>query len=170
MLNKCFTSSLARCVKRFALRHKALLKAIRGDDVHGFIEQLRAQGVTVFRNGGAIGFDTVSALKVIEAKKQYPRIRLEMYLPCRNQSDYWSDVQKEIYRFILSQADRVVYISEHYTRFCMLERDRRMVDGSDLCIAYCLHSDGGTGYTCKYALKQNVPVLNLADRLPKVKG
>lgn len=131
------------------------------------IARLAEEGVTVFRNGGAIGFDTVSALKVIEAKKTYPQIRLEMYLPCRNQSDRWSDLQKEIYRFILSQADSIVYTSEHYTRFCMLERDRRMVDGSDLCIAYCLRSNGGTGYTCKYALKQNVPVLNLAERLPK---
>ena len=131
------------------------------------IEQLRAQGVTVFRNGGAIGFDTIAALKVIAMRQRYPEMRLEMYLPCRNQDTRWPQEQRECYAYILSQADSVHYISDQYTRFCMLERDRRMVDGSDVCVAYCLRTAGGTGYTCQYALKQGVALHNLAHALPR---
>lgn len=129
------------------------------------ILQLMDAGVTVFRNGGAIGFDTVAALKVIAMRQRFPQMKLEMWLPCRNQDAYWPQDQRECYAYILSQADSVRYISEQYTRFCMLERDRRMVDGSDVCVAYCLRTGGGTGYTCQYALKQGVPLHNLAHQL-----
>lgn len=132
------------------------------------ILQLLEQNVTVFRNGGAIGFDTVAALKVIAMRQKYPQMKLEMWLPCRDQDALWPGDQRECYAYILSQADSVHYISENYTRFCMLERDRRMVDGSDFCIAYCVQTKGGTGYTCQYALKQGVTLHNLADRMPRM--
>ena len=126
------------------------------------ILRLLSEGVTVFRNGGAIGFDTVAALKVIAMRQVYPQMELEMWLPCRDQAARWPQEQRECYDYILSQADRVRYISERYTRFCMLERDRRMVDGSDVCVAYCLRTSGGTGYTCQYALHSGVELRNIA--------
>ena len=129
------------------------------------ILQLLEAGVTVFRNGGAIGFDTVAALKVIAMRQKYPQMELEMWLPCRNQDAHWPPDQRECYAYILSQADRVHYISDTYTRACMLERDRRMVDGSDVCLAYCVRTEGGTGYTCQYALKKGVELRNLARLL-----
>ena len=131
------------------------------------ILQLLGAGVTVFRNGGAIGFDTVAALKVIALRQKYPQMELEMWLPCRNQDAHWPPDQRECYAYILSQADRVHYISDTYTRACMLERDRRMVDGSDVCLAYCVRTEGGTGYTCQYALKQGVELRNLARLIGK---
>lgn len=155
----CFTGH-----RRIDPRHLPHLSRL----LEGEIEKLLAQGVTVFRNGGAIGFDTVAALNVIAMRQRHPEMRLEMYLPCRNQDARWPQEQRECYAYILSQADRVHYISDQYTRYCMLERDRRMVDGSDVCIAYCLRTAGGTGYTCQYALKQGVALHNLAHLLPKV--
>ena len=131
------------------------------------ILQLLGAGVTVFRNGGAIGFDTVAALKVIALRQKYPQMELEMWLPCRDQDAHWPPDQRECYAYILSQADRVHYISDTYTRACMLERDRRMVDGSDVCLAYCVRTEGGTGYTCQYALKQGVELRNLARLIGK---
>lgn len=131
------------------------------------ILDLLASGVTVFRNGGAIGYDTVAALKVIAMRQRYPQMRLEMWLPCRNQDAHWPSDQRECYAYILSQADEVHYISDVYTRACMLERDRRMVDGSDVCVAYCVRTEGGTGYTCQYALKKGVELRNLAQKLPR---
>ena len=131
------------------------------------ILQLLEAGVTVFRNGGAIGFDTVAALKVIAMRQKYPQMELEMWLPCRDQDAHWPPDQRECYAYIRSQADRVHYISDTYTRACMLERDRRMVDGSDVCLAYCVRTEGGTGYTCQYALKQGVELRNLARLIGK---
>ncbi len=152
----CFTGH--RQIRR---DHIARLPALLEEEILALL----AQGVTVFRNGGAIGFDTVAALKVIALRQRYPQMELEMWLPCREQDARWPAEQRECYAYILSQADRVHYVNEHYSRFCMLERDRRMVDGSDVCLAYCLRTAGGTGYTCQYALKQGVKLKNLAHRL-----
>ncbi|MBO5842697.1 MAG: DUF1273 family protein, partial [Clostridia bacterium] len=51
-------------------------------------------GAVCFRAGGAIGFDTLAALCVIEQKKQYPHIRLELILPCRDQDVAWSEADR----------------------------------------------------------------------------
>lgn len=137
------------------------------DALESEILRLLEQGVTTFRNGGAIGFDTIAALKVIVLRRYHPQMRLELWLPCRNQDKHWPPDQRACYAYILEQADEIHYISDGYTRGCMLERDRRMVDGSDVCVAYCLRTEGGTGYTCQYALKQGVEIRNLARAIPR---
>lgn len=131
------------------------------------IEKMIERGVTVFRNGGAVGFDTLAALKVIEKRKKYPHIRLEMYLPCKEQSKKWNDFSKAVYEFVLTHADSIRYVSEEYTSHCMLDRNKKMVDGSHFCIAYCLNSSGGTAFTVEYAKKRSVRVFNLGDMLSK---
>ena len=123
------------------------------------------QGATVFRTGGAIGFDTVAALKVLELKERYPHIRLELILPCRNQTEYWEETAVRTYRYILEHADSYRYLFDSYVDGCMQERDRRLVDGSDICVAYCNRSRGGTAYTFAYALRAGVEVINLHDLL-----
>ena len=42
-------------------------------------------------------------------------------------------------------------------------RNRALVDGSDTCVAYLTANRGGTLYTCAYALKQGLTLINLAD-------
>ena len=128
----------------------------------GAIEKLIAAGVTTFRSGGAVGFDTFAALKIIEKKRENPAIRLELYLPCRDQSARWDDYCKEAYEYLLKSADGITYTSEKYSRGCMLDRDRKMVEGSDFCIGYCTKSRGGTAYTLEYAKKSGVRTLNIA--------
>lgn len=153
----CFTGH--RVIR---LNHLRRLPALLEAELVSLIEK---EGVTVFRNGGAIGFDTIAALKVLELRDRYPQIELEMWLPCRDQDAHWSDRQREYYRYILSHANRVHYIGEKYTRGCMQERNRRMVNDSSFCVAFCLHTEGGSGYTCKYSLRSGVTLHNLARRL-----
>ena len=126
------------------------------------IEKLTLAGVTTFRTGGAIGFDMFAALKVIEKKTDHQQLRLELYLPCRDQPNKWNEYNKHAYGYVLSHADKIIYTAESYTRGCMLYRDRRMVEGSQFCIAYCTRSSGGTAYTLDYAKKHGLRVLNLA--------
>ena len=133
-------------------------------------EQLRAliaRGARNFRAGGALGFDTLAALKVLELREQMPEagLRLDLYLPCRDQTRGWNEACCRAYDYVLDHADSFRYISEQYTSTCMLERDRRMVDGSDVCVAYCTRNQGGSFYTCTYALKKDVQLINLADQL-----
>lgn len=122
-------------------------------------------GYEEFRAGGALGFDTVAAMAVLETKKQYPHIRLVLYIPCRQQDSSWRPKDRERYRKIMDMADEVKVLSEQYYRGCMFVRNRALVDGSDLCIAYLKQMKGGTKMTVDYANKQQVTVMNLGDEL-----
>lgn len=123
------------------------------------------QGVCHFRAGGALGFDMLAALKILDLKKSHPELRLHLYLPCQNQEIKWPERERQIYRGILQRADEALILRESYVRGCMHERNRRMVDGSDFCIAFCRKPTGGTAYTVRYAEEQGVSVINLADYL-----
>jgi uncharacterized phage-like protein YoqJ len=127
------------------------------------IEALIARGARCFRAGGAMGFDSIAALCILELKEKYPDLRLELKLPCKDQARYWNDGNALVYKYILQKADSVEYISESYTSTCMYERNRRLVDGSDVCVAYLAQSRGGTSYTFGYALGRGIEVINIFD-------
>lgn len=124
------------------------------------------RGATVFRAGGAVGFDTLAALKVLELREIYPKIRLELILPCRNQTDRWPEAEVRTYEYVLANADAHKFLFDQYTEGCMLERNRALVKGSDVCVAYCYQNRGGTLYTVTHAMKQGLEVINLFDQLP----
>ncbi len=129
------------------------------------IAELCERGATTFRAGGARGFDTVAALKVLDMKERYPALRLELILPCRNQTERWDEPSVRTYRYILEHADRHRFLFDTYMDGCMAERNRCLVDGGDICVAYCAHNTGGSAYTCAYALKQGLELINLHDRM-----
>ena len=122
-----------------------------------------AMGADCFRTGRAFGFDTVAALKVLEVKKEFPNIRLELFLPCRDQTRKWHMYDRLVYARILRRADRTEYVSDSYTPYCMLVRDRELVTGSDVCVAYLKKPTGGTAYTVQYAESVGVRVVRLAN-------
>ena len=130
------------------------------------LEALAKEGYTEFRAGGARGFDTLAALRVLALRERYPDCKLHLILPCRNQNKLWREGERELFEHILSKADQVDYIALSYTQTCMHARNRALVDGSDCCIAFLRQNRGGTLYTCSYALKQGVRLINLADELP----
>lgn len=132
-------------------------------DLKSILRELIGKGARRFRAGGAIGFDTVAALSVLELKEEFPDIRLELVLPCRDQTKNWGDTDKSVYNYILSVADSVEYITDHYTPWCMHERNRRLVNPSQVCIAYLKRSEGGTAFTYNYALQKGLCVINLAE-------
>ena len=125
------------------------------------IEKLISRGFTRFCAGGALGFDTIAALAVIRKKMVYPDIKLILILPCREQSHGWSSTNKEIYNDILRCADEIIYVSEEYTNYCMMLRNRALVDNSSVCICYLERNSGGTAYTVDYAEKSGLEIINL---------
>ena len=120
------------------------------------------QGYRYFGTGGALGFDTLAAQAVLEAKKEHSQVRLILVLPCHSQADRWSDQDKAVYEEIKGEADKVVYISQEYTRDCMFRRNRPLVDGSSVCICYLTEQTGGTAYTVDYAQKCGLKIINIA--------
>lgn len=129
---------------------KAEQKRLAGKLEHNLLYVI-AKGVTVFRNGGALGFDTLSALSVIALKDKYPQIKLYIDVPHRGQQEQWEEFDRNVYNFILARADKLTFVSERYQPGCMQKRNRYMVDNSDYVIAYIRRPKGGSYYTACYA-------------------
>lgn len=127
------------------------------------ITELINEGVVYFGAGGALGFDTLAAQAVLELKKQYPHIKLILVLPCKTQTYGWNISDIKIYESIKKYCDKCVYISDEYTPGCMHKRNRRLVNFSSYCICYLTQNDGGTAYTVKYAKRNGLTVINIAD-------
>ena len=131
------------------------------------LERLYTAGVRDFRTGGALGFDTLAALRVIALRDRHPDCTLSLILPCRDQANRWSAKDRALYERVRTAADHETVLFETYTPECMHARNRALVDGSDYCVAYLTKNSGGTLYTCSYALKKGVELINLADGLPE---
>jgi uncharacterized phage-like protein YoqJ len=127
------------------------------------VNELASRGITNFKCGGALGFDTFAAVAVLKARKQNPAITLEMVLPCKDQAVGWSDYDRDLYSRILSQADGIVYISEKYYDGCMAVRNRRLVENSHVCVAYITRPRSGASQTVRLAKERNIEVINLAQ-------
>jgi len=119
------------------------------------IAALIAGGVTDFYSGMALGVDQWAAEIVLEMKKTHPAVRLIGVRPCETQADSWSVEQRERHYNTLAQCDDVVTLQTRYTRSCMFERNRYLIDhAGHLLAVYDGGSDGGTAYTVKYARQQ----------------
>ena len=134
---------------------------IRGE-LKRVITGLITEGYTCFYAGGALGFDTLAALTVLELRKAYPNIRLILALPCKNQTKGWDVRDIAVYEYIRLRCDKYVYISETYTPDCMHKRNRYLVDSSSICICYLTYSRGGTAYTVSYTGQKGLKVINIA--------
>ena len=111
--------------------------------------------------GGAMGFDTLAALEVLDYRKSHPDIGLFLAVPCADQASRWSDPDRKTYATILDQADEVKVLSLKYYEGCMHLRNRFMVQHASLCLCYLRRFSGGTGYTVRYALTCKRDVINL---------
>ncbi len=124
------------------------------------IKLLAERGVTDWLSGMAQGVDLWCAQIVLDLRKENPALKLHCVLPCEGQESKWSASAQERYRSILEQANEVVYVGQEYSRDCMLERNRYLVDHSTILLA--VHNGtwrSGTGATIRYALKKNRKII-----------
>lgn len=70
---------------------------------------LLEQGVRYFGVGGALGFDTLVAEKLLDLRRQYPQIRVILVLPFRGYQSRWTAAQQARAARIESRVDKVVY-------------------------------------------------------------
>ncbi len=126
------------------------------------LEALYSQGFRYFMNGGALGFDLLAAQRTLALRQRHADVRLIMVLPCGDQTLRWRKYDCQRYEAILYAADETRVLSPSYYEGCMLVRNRHMVDRSSLCLCYLTKPKGGTVSTVAYAMRQHVPVINLA--------
>ena len=83
-----------------------------------------------------MGFDLMAAETVLSLKGKYPDIRLIAVVPFRRQNCRWPSTERERYQRIISQADRVIVLSEYYFKGCLLRRNDFMLEHSCGVIAF----------------------------------
>lgn len=148
----CFTGHRAISAEHIGKMNKTLPR---------LITKLADSGIYDFITGGALGFDTFAAKQVLNARKDNPKIRLILALPCPEQAKSWRKKDMLVYNEIKNLADEVIFVSESYDAGCMHRRNRFMVDNSGSCIFYMTSPRGGTAYTVKYAIKNELKLYNI---------
>ena len=137
------------------------------------IKLLADRGVTDWLSGMAQGVDLWCAQIVLDLRKENPALKLHCILPCEGQESKWSASARERYRSILAQANEVIYVGQEYSRDCMLERNRYLVDHSSVLLAvYNGTRRSGTGATIRCALKEKreVIIINPVSRNISLQG
>ncbi len=131
------------------------------------ISQLYRAGITEFYTGGALGFDTLAAMQVIDIKRHHADMHLHLKLPYPTQSERWASDQKRIYEFVMEAADTTEYISDvppkgmYDARKHLLSRNDAMINAAHTCVAYFSGKRGGTAYTIERAKKVGCEIINL---------
>ena len=128
------------------------------------VRRLAKEGFVFFIAGGALGFDTLAAETVLRLREtEFPDIYLLLAIPCENQAAAWPPTERARYERIRSEADKTRVLAEHYYNGCMQVRNRYMVDHASLCVCYMAKPTGGTASTVRYAKKEKLTVINLAE-------
>ncbi len=117
------------------------------------VTELYKKGYRHFIAGGAVGFDMIAAVTVLNFRLTHSDVTLELALPCPEHNLKWSRSDKALFDTVQKRADKVTTVSPVYDKGCMFQRNRYMVDNSSALIYYCKRSRGGTKFTLDYAEK-----------------
>ena len=145
--------------------HRAIPNEVRAR-LNGLLTRAIAyaydNGCRSFYCGGALGFDTMAAKAIILFRMSHPDARLIILVPCKDQSLAWQWAAKDMYDYLLSAADEVVYVTDGaYTSDCMRRRNAMLAEVCDILIAYSGNPRSGSGQTVRMAQKLGKTVYNL---------
>ena len=129
--------------------HREIEGKIFPKKVEQALEEIIQMGVTTFYNGLAMGWDLLTAERIIKLKKKYPQVRLIGCVPFYGQERYFPDKDKVRYAKVLKGCDEVTLLSEQYYNGCLLRRNDYMIERADFLIAYLKEDEGGTAYTVR---------------------
>lgn len=125
------------------------------------VEQAYADGFRYFICGMARGADFYFCEAVLALREGHPDVEVEAAIPCEEQAARWSHADRERYFALVERCDRETMVQHHYDRWCMLKRDRYMVDQASRIIAVYNGTLGGTMYTVTYAVRQGLELVVL---------
>ena len=123
------------------------------------VEEAYVAGIRRFISGMARGCDLYCAEAVLKLRETERDVTLECARPCETQAESWPEAERARYQSILDQCNYETLVQHSYDRFCMLRRNRYMVDRSCRLIAvYNGVPKGGTFQTLAYAMKRGLTV------------
>jgi len=125
------------------------------------IKKAISDGFVTFISGMARGIDMWAAEIVLEERSGNPDIHLICASPYEGFEKKWDIDEQSKYQHILSQADYVKFVCDHYSRSCFQIRNIYMVERSSRVIAAYNGSAGGTRNTTLYATRKSVDIVNI---------
>lgn len=121
------------------------------------IMQAADRGYDTFITGMQRGIDLWAGDAVMSLSAER-NLKLVAVLPYKNMGRNFKNEDKWIFGRIMENADEIVIISDEYTKTCMYERNRYMVDNSSMIIAVIGDRKSGTGQTLSYAAKKQLEI------------
>ena len=123
------------------------------------IDKAIADGYTTFISGCAMGVDIWAGQIVIRKKTENKELHLIAATPWPGFANRWNAEWQQQYNELLSGADLVRSISNHYHDGVFQQRNEWMVDHSNRVIAYYNGAAGGTKNTVDYAKGKGIEVV-----------
>lgn len=140
--------------------HRVLFNDIDEKKLKTIFSKLTELNFDTFLIGMALGFDTL-CFHILEEIRKTKKIRIIACIPCPSQANKFNLVEREEYDRMLESADERVIVSPEYTDYCMQKRNEYMVDRASCIIVYKRHEYGGTFNTVRYALRKQVPIIEV---------
>lgn len=123
------------------------------EDLRQIFEGAIKYGLKNFLTGMAEGFDMIATEILLKLRNIY-NIKIIAVIPCLDQEKLWHPSQQDRYHKIIKQCNESIILSNIYTKTCMNDRNKYMVEHSSVVIACFNGSSSGTGNTIRFA-KEN---------------
>ncbi len=131
------------------------------------LEESYRRGFRHFISGMAMGCDLYFAEAALSLRERCPDLIVEGAVPYPAQAARWPEPMRRRWRAILDRCDLETVVQQNYDRYCMLRRDRYMVDRSAAVLAVFNGTPGGTQYTLNYAMDKKREILLLDPAQPE---
>ena len=131
-------------------------------DIYGIITEHINNGFDTFVCGMALGSDMYFAEAVLQAKNNYPNIRLVAEIPFAKQANKWTMESRNRYEKIRQQCDEWDIFSNTYDSRMFYERNKEIVNRSDKLLAiWDGDEEGGTSQTIGLAKDKGITIIPL---------
>lgn len=132
--------------------HRDCDNSMRGQVKKMIIDLIEKKDITVFYSGSMGNFDRLCESVVHELKQKYEDIQLCLVAPymtkrLNTDREYYAEIYDEI---IIPDLGDI-----HYKR-AITERNKWMVQQSDVILSYVTHNSGGAYKMCEYAKKKKL--------------
>ncbi len=125
------------------------------------VRKLAAEGYTDFLCGMAEGFDLMAGEAVVDARDEFPGLRLTAVVPFPGQAAGLDGGVRETYDRVLAAADHKIVVCPEYGADCFHRRNDLLADRSSVLVCCYNGAKGGTRYTVKRALVNGSKIINL---------
>lgn len=115
-------------------------------------------------NGMALGVDQIFCQLSLKLRNTQNKtnIIVEAAVPCIGQESTWHQSSQEKYHDLLKQCDKITMVTNSkYNNKCMNDRNKYIVNHSNILIAVYDGTNGGTMNCVKYAQNMNVDIIQI---------